>query len=211
MKKSTKIILTGVGIAVIVIAAILAILFIKKKNVDASKDGYDIAAEGLNEEFNADVMVYGEDPGFRKSVSYRTVDKITEETLYSAESHKYKAIVLYDYNGKMEISDEELLLIMEYVEEKGYDMFYIGKEYLDDFNRLGFTVGCPEGAYSLEYLGSYKLGQDVPKSETGNMYAEHGLWNERDELTKEKEEIQHRIITLMYDYAKRAKEVGSVK
>ncbi len=188
---------------VIVFVLVCVINFWPKEN---ENDGYNIAAEALNVEFDADIMVYGENPEFRDTVKYRTINEITEEELKYEEEHGYRAIVLYDYKGTMNITDEELLLIKTYVEEKGYDMFYIGKNYLDDFERLGFTVGCPEGAYSLEYLGSFNLGKQIQQNEVGNLYAEHGLWSDDDEnhLAKDDEEIQFRILVLMYEYARKA-------
>ena len=192
----------GLGIAIVIVLACV-INFWPKENED---DGYNIAAEALNVEFDADIIVYGEDTEFRDTVKYRTINEITEEELNYEEEHGYRAIVLFDYKGTMNITDEELLLIKTYVEEKGDDMFYIGQNYLDDFKRLGFTVGCPEGAYSLEYLGSFNLGKQIQQNEFGNLYAEHGLWSEDDENspTRGDEEIQFRIITLMYDYARKA-------
>ena len=196
MKKK---VLIGI-IIVLVLAGVIN--FWPKEN---ENDGYNIAAEALNVEFDADIIVYGEDPEFRDTVKYRTINEITEEELNCEEEHGYRAIVLFDYKGTMNITDEELLLIKTYVEEKGYDMFYIGQNYLDDFERLGFTVGCPEGAYSLEYLGSFNLGKQI-QQEVGNLYAEHGLWSDDDENSPEKvdEEIQFRIIVLMYEYARKA-------
>ncbi len=199
MKKKVVI---GLGIA-IVLVLVGVINFWPKENED---DGYNIAAEALHVEFEADIIVYGENPEFRDTVKYRTINEITEEALNYEEEHGYRAIVLFDYKGTMNITDEELLLIKTYVEEKGYDMFYIGQNYLDDFKRLGFTVGCPEGAYSLEYLGSFNIGKQIQQNEFGNLYAEHGLWTEEDENspTRGDEEIQFRIIILMYDYARKA-------
>ena len=106
----------------------------------------------------------------------------------------------------LSITDEELLIIKEYVETKGYDMFYIGKQYLDDFERLKFTKGCDSDEASLEYIGSYKSGYDVQQNEYGNLYAEHGLWCDSDEqyLQNSKDKIQSRIIMLMWDYARKA-------
>lgn len=188
---------------IIAIIVVCAIVFLPREK---ESDGYDIAAEALNVEFNADIIVYGENPEFRDTVKYRTIDKISEETLNYEEEHGYRAIILFDHKGTINITDEEMLLIKTYVEEKGYDMFYIGKNYLDDFERLGFTVGCPEGAYSLEYLGSFNLGKQVQQNEAGNLYAAHGLWSDDDESNPENddEEIQYRIMVLMYDYAREA-------
>lgn len=189
----------------LIIAAIIVCVIVMSQNRNEN-DGYNIAAEALDIEFNADIMVYGENPEFRDTVKYRTIDKITEEALNYEEEHGYRAIILFDHKGTMSISDNELLLIKKFVEEKGYDMIYVGKNYLDDFKRLGFTVGCAEDAYSLEYVGSIHIGENVQQNETGNLYAIHGLWCDADEETLEKgdEEIQSRIVMIMYDYAREA-------
>lgn len=192
----------GLGLVIVIVLACVINFWPKEKE----NDGYNIAAEALDIEFDADIIVYGENPEFRDTVKYRTINEITEEELNYEEEHGYRAIVLFDYKGTINITDEEMLLIKTYVEEKGYDMFYIGKNYLDDFERLGFTVGCPEGACSLEYLGSFNLGKQVQQDEVGNLYAEHGLWSDDDENSPAKadEEIQFRILVLMYEYARKA-------
>ena len=81
----------GLGIA-IVIVLVCVINFWPKEN---KNDGYNIAAEALNIEFNADIIVYGEDPEFRDTVKYRTINEITEEELNYEEEHGYRAIVLF--------------------------------------------------------------------------------------------------------------------
>ena len=199
MKKKVVI---GLGVVIVLVLACAINFWSKEKENDV----YNIAEEALNIEFDADIIVYGENPEFRDTVKYRTINEITEEELNYEEEHGYRAIVLFDYKGTINITDEEMLLIKTYVEEKGYDMFYIGKNYLDDFERLGFTVGCPEGAYSLEYLGSFNLGKQIQQNEVGNLYAEHGLWSDDDENSPAKadEEIQFRILVLMYEYARKA-------
>lgn len=191
--------------AIVIVTCIVIFLHNREKYWGVN-GAYSMEAEALDIEFNADIMVYGENPEFIDAVKYRTIDKITEETLNYDEEHGYRAIVLYDRKGTMNITDEQLLLIKAYVEEKGYDMFYIGKNYLDDFERLGFTVGCAEDEYSLEYLGSSHVGEDVQQDEVGNLYAEHGLWSDSDEENYDAgyDKLQSRIISLMYDYAREA-------
>lgn len=176
------------------------------ENTSSNKTGYEQAAEALDVDFNADIIVYKDAPKFIDEVKYRTIDKITEENLKYNEPHGYRAIVIYDKNGNITISDDELLIIKKYVEKKGYDMFYIGKQYLDDFERLKFTKGCESDEASLEYIGSYKTDYNVQQNEYGNMYAEHGLWCDGDEeaLKNNKDKIQSRMIMLMWDYARKA-------
>ena len=170
------------------------------------KSGYEQAAESLDVDYNADIMVYGEEPGFIDDVKWRKIDKITEEILNFEEPHGYRAIILFDYEGTMNITDEELLLIKKYVEEKGYDMIYIGENYLDDFVRLKFTVGCKPGAMSLGYMGSINVGQEVQQNEVGNLYALHGIWNvESEEYLKMNEILlQSTLLDIMWMYAKQS-------
>ena len=201
MNKKRIIFIIGIFI-VISIIVILIVLFCGKKD---DKDAYDIAISGLKIEFNSDIMVYGEELEFREGFEYRRIDAITEEKLSTDEEHGYRAIILYDRNGTISITDEELLLIKEYVEEKAYDMIYIGVNYLDDFERLGFTVRMWDDAYSFEYIGSIHEGKEVQQNEYGNLYAQHGLWTGEDEKTYgDTDDLQYWIVTIMYDYARKA-------
>lgn len=170
------------------------------------KSGYEQAAESLDIDFNADIMVYGEDPGFIEEVKWRRIETISEESMDDGNNHGYRAIVLFDYEGTISVTDEELILIKNYVEDKGYDMFYIGKQYLDDFQRLKFTKGCEPEEISLEYIGSINYGKDVQQNEVGNLYAYHGLWTERDEeqVGDNPDMLRQIMIMTMKDYAREA-------
>lgn len=194
------------AIVTIIVALVTAGMLILFSEEEDELDGYDIAARGLDIEFNADIMVYGEEPDFRDTVKWRKINEITDETLNYEETHGYRAVVLFDHGGTMTISDEELLLIKSYVEEKGYDMIYIGKDYLADLGRLGFTVGYDTDEYSLGYIGSIHKGKKVQQNSVGNCYAVHGIWLDSDEEVRKdnKELLQWVIVTDMYDYAREA-------
>lgn len=198
-KKRLIIILCSLAVIAVIIGVVIYIN-------DKDTCGYHTRAQLLYKEFNADIMLYGEELYLDECVRYRRIDEITEETLKPDEDHGYRAIILFDHDGTMDISDEELLLIKRYVEEKGYDMYYIGKSYLDDFKRLGFTAGYEEDEYSLEYIGSIHYGKEVDITEAGNLYAEHGLWCDEYEewLEDNEEEIQDWLFIIMYDNARRA-------
>ena len=208
-----KIIAMSIILLCLILSAIGIIWFLVKDDDKTDlelamqgKSGYEQAAESLDVDYNADIMVYGEEPGFIDDVKWRKIDKITEEILNFEEPHGYRAIILFDYEGTMNITDEELLLIKKYVEEKGYDMIYIGENYLDDFVRLKFTVGCKPGAMSLGYMGSINVGQEVQQNEVGNLYALHGIWNvESEEYLKMNEILlQSTLLDIMWMYAKQS-------
>lgn len=103
----------------------------------------------------------------------------------------------------MQITDEELLLIKAFVEDRGYDMLYIGTVKLDDFVRLGLTARCPEDDCCLMYIGSNKVGMEVQQDETGNLYAEHGMWKEDDMqyITEDTERLEARLVWFICMYA----------
>lgn len=187
-------------ILVIVIAIVIMWIVEEQTTVDA----YDVANRELKNQFNADIMVYGDEIEFRKELEYRRIESINEDTLYSDDEHAYRAILLFDESGKNTVTDEEWLLMKSYVEEKGYDMVYIGTQYLDDLVRLGFTVHCDEDERSLSYIGSCHVGEDVQQNEYGNLYAEHGIWTDSDLPHQERDEetLPYIVISMLYDYAK---------
>lgn len=200
MKRKKKIILAAAIVFCGILAVVLIIILFPPEE---ELDGYDQYAAQLKNGFEADIMLYGEPFTFRKTVDYRRIEAIDEQQLTARQSD-YHAIVLMDLYGEMQITDEELLLIKAFVEEKGYDMLYIGKAKLDDFVSLGFTVGNSPDSYSLEYIGSNKVGMKVQQDEVGNLYAEHGLWRDGDmqDIDAENtEELEARLIGMICMYA----------
>ncbi len=182
---------------------LLAIKFYNANKEKEELDGYDQYINILKREFSADVMYYGDDPCFRKNLTVRKIDKISHETLFEKQDSGYRALVLWDKDDTLKISDEDLKLIKNEVEENGLDMFYIGKSYLDDFCRLGFSAAISDNEKSLEYIGSINVGKKIQQNEIGNLYAAHGLWRDEDEarLLNNPEDLQYRIVMLMKDYA----------
>lgn len=185
-------------------AATLGIVLVLHYKDSQELDGYDQAAISLDRDYNADIMVYGNAPKFRDTVKYRTIHSLSSEEFEKNPDAGYEGLIIWDMDGKLTISDEEWLLIKEYVEDKGYDMFYLGSSKLDDLVRLGFTRGCDEGEESLEYIGSIFKGKEVQDNATGNLHAAHGLWTQDDHgkyINGDTEGVQLVILTFMHDYA----------
>ncbi len=198
-KKIKWLIIVSLIVATI-LGAVYGIYKYKEKKV---LDGYDQYINILKNECNADIMYYGDDPGFRERLGAHEIDSISHEILFAKEDAGYRAIVLWDRNGTLKISDEDLLTIKEEVEKNGLDMFYIGTGYLGKLVELGFSVGIRQGEESLEYIGSIFKGREVQQNEYGNLYAQHGLWDEsyEDNLVYNPESIHFHIVSMMYDYA----------
>lgn len=161
----------------------------------------------LVEGYNPKIYLYGEPlPELPEELGCTTLDRIDESIFQKDGEHGVYAIILNDLEGTMELSDEELLLIKKHVEQNGFDMYYLGRSYLDDFIRLGFTVGVEDDEYGLEYIGSTHIGQDVQQNGVGNLYAEHGILREEDVRAKDhgRQSAAENIIYFMYDHTQEA-------
>ncbi len=161
----------------------------------------------LVEGYNPKIYLYGEPlPELPEELGCITIDRIDGSIFQKDAEHGIYAIILNDLEGTMEITDEELLLIKKHVEEDGFDMYYLGKNHLDDFIRLGFTVGVEDDEYGLEYIGSTHIGQDVQQNGVGNLYAEHGILREEDVRAKDhgRQSAVENIIYFMDDHTKEA-------
>ena len=89
---------------------------------------------------NSIVWYYGSpEQGREVTINCKKVEEFTEETIGDKENqYEYHAIVILDFDGKMDISDEELLLIKDYCENRHYDLLYYGTAHMEQFRKNGF-------------------------------------------------------------------------
>lgn len=130
---------------------------------------------------NSIIWYYGElDPGKEITINYKKIQDFTEETIGDADNcYSYHGIIIWDFDGKMDISDEELLLIKKYCEEKYYDLMYYGTDHIDQFIKCGFLSSLPSGDWGFTYNGSYwsnRKGMEL----YSEPYLLTGLWLESD-------------------------------
>lgn len=178
MKK--KIIITIIFSAVIIISVLLIAnslgLFYR-----ASEQEIRFMTE-INEA-NSIIMYYGNpDPGKEITINYREVTEFTDETIGDSDNqYVYHAIVIFDFDGEMDISNEELLLIKDYCENKNYDLLYYGTAHLNQFQKNGFftqldsTENC-----GFVYNGSYWVNRSG-QEECLNPYLLTGNWTKSDD------------------------------
>ena len=200
MKRKKYIILTA-GI-LLVLLGVGIFWYVSSQSDDDS--GLMQYTRRLVEGYNPKIYLYGEP--LPEELGCTTLDRIDESIFQKDGEHGGYAIILNDLEGTMELSDEELLLIKKHVEQDGFDMYYLGRNYLDDFIRLGFTVGVEDDEYGLEYIGSTHIGQDVQQNGVGNLYAEHGIMREEDVRAKDhgRQSAAENIIYFMYDHTQEA-------
>lgn len=119
-----------------------------QKEIDEIK-GYDV-----------EIMTYGNiKPTKQITIEYTQLDSITDESL-SKCNKAYCVIVLSDLDGQLQITDDELLLIKRYCEEKHYDFLFYGHTKVKQLQRCGFTYydGMP-----FMYQGSIFRSQEAPE------------------------------------------------
>lgn len=134
-------------------------------------------------EANSIIMYYGDmDPGKEVTLNYRKINEISEETIGDPDNqYYYHAIVIFDFDGKMSISNEELMLIKKYCENKHYDMLYYGRAHLKQFKDCGFfQIYNEEEDYGFTYNGSYWINRK-PEEEYLNPYLLLGNWSKDDD------------------------------
>lgn len=151
-------------------------------------------------EANTIVMYYGNlDPGKEVTINYRKVTEFTDETIGDSNNqYVYHEIVIFDFDGEMNISNEELLLIKDYCENKNYDLLYYGTAHLEQFSDCGFFTQLDSEDCGFTYNGSYWMNR-VREEEWLNSYLLTGNWllsdNERYDT-----ENEHDIWKFVIDY-----------
>ena len=87
----------------------------------------------------------------------------------------------------MDISDEELLLIKDYCENKYYDMLYYGTAHMEQFRKCGFFTVMDSSEHGFSYNGSYWMNRSG-KEDWLNPYLLTGNWDENYEKEYSKDD-----------------------
>ena len=133
--------------------------------------------------YNGVVWYYGDyDLNIELAPNYQKVTEFTEETIGDEDNqYAYHAIVIFDFDGKMNISDEELRLIKDYCENRYYDMLYYGTAHMEQFRKCGyFQTEMDDSERGFAYNGSYWMNR-TGKEEYLNPYLLMGNWVESHE------------------------------
>lgn len=151
--------------------------------------------------YNTKVYYYGNmDPGKEITLDYEKVSEFTDKTIGDSDGeYVYHMIVIFDFDGKMDISNEELLLIKDYCENKHYDMFYYGQAHMDQFKECDFFENIGSEEYGFVYNGSYWMKREG-KEEYLNSYLLTGNWSSDDNKYfdyKDKHMVWKRVINYM--------------
>ncbi len=109
------------------------------------------------------------------TINYKKVTEFNDKTIGDPNNqYAYHAIIIFDFDGKMDITNDELLLIKDYCENKHYDLLYYGTSHINQFKECGFLEELDESECGFSYNGSYwttRTGKDEyysPYLQTGN-------------------------------------------
>lgn len=200
MKKKLLLIIAVIVLLVVVAAGLL---ITKNSNSDykVSKQQQRFMSE-LNDA-NTKVWYYGDlDPEKEVTLNYEKVTEFTDETIGDANNQYARhMIVIFDFDGKMDVSNEELLLIKDYCENKYYDLLYYGTAHMEQFKECAFFTRISSEEHGFTYTGSYWLNR-TGKEEYLNPYLCTGNWVADDERrydTEDKHLMWTFVIQFMVD------------
>lgn len=154
MKKKTFIIVIAF-LVLSIIAGVIAVAYFQ---------GFFYKANGQQKKLmnyinssNSIIWYYGNlDPGEEVKINYKKVDRFTEKTIGDENNqYKYHAIVIFDFDGSMNITNNELLLIKDYCENKYYDMLYYGTAHIEQFRACGYFDALDNDDCGFIYNGSF--------------------------------------------------------
>lgn len=130
---------------------------------------------------NSIIWYYGNlNPGKEITLNHKKVTEFTDETIGDDENqYAYHAIVIFDFDGKMDISNDELLLIKEYCKNKHYDMLYYGNAHIDQFRECGYFESIDSSFHGFTYNGSCWKNRSE-QEEYSNPYLLIGNWSDED-------------------------------
>ncbi len=134
----------------------------------------------LNES-NVVVYYYGSlNPGKEITINYKKVNEFTEASIGDPDNiYTYHVIVIFDFDGTMNLTNTELLLIKKYCEENYYDLLYYGSSHLEAFKECGYFSQMDTKSLGFTYNGSYWINRS-DKDQYANPYLLLGLWEEDD-------------------------------
>ena len=160
-RKTLKWIIVAV-LAVGIIAAVS--IYYYQKSKAGLYDQVNMLMKELQTDYDIDLVFYGNaKPPKYCDFKYRMVDRLTEETLKGdAGENCYHIVAVTDLFDPCEITEQELLLLKRFCEEKKYAFCYAGDELRKLMEECGFWNDYEEHEYGFSYSG-YTITEEKTK------------------------------------------------
>ena len=134
-------------------------------------DQINLLMQELQSRYDVDLVFYGKcKPPSYCDFKYRMVDYISEESLAGAiNGNCYHIVAMTDLFDPLDVSEDELRLIKQLCEKKGYAFCYAGKDARDLMKKCGFWSYYTTAEYGFSYSG-YRVPKEIQEREYDENY-----------------------------------------
>ena len=192
-KRVIKIVLGVVGAILVGLLIFVSIMFFTGKwdleivdgevTVYINPDAEDSYAQAINKSKTThptDIFVYGENCQFRKEVEYVKISKLCAEQVVS--NKEFRVIVINDLNGELNLTDEDMEFIQNFVCDEKHMVMYFGDSQFDKFIEAGIIS---ESSISSREMGFVYKYHELPIMRIAGIwsYVDNEVYmNENEEL-----------------------------
>ncbi len=127
------------------IPSFMANLFID----ETTENDIQKAARVIQENFDTDIVICGEEIKFKEEVVLSYVDEITNELVEN--EGQYKVIVINDLDSSVRLSDSEQLLLHDFIKEEGNVLIYLGVQYKECFDEEDMPIANSDDNLAYMY------------------------------------------------------------
>lgn len=159
MTKKKVFITTGIIAAIAIVIGVVYFTLSDKKEEDLTE--YDRIAKVLTTTRKTDIFVIGDEIDFGDKIKAAHISEASGAQIN--ESGDYKAVIVNDLNDKVNLSDDEIGFLREFINKEKNVLIYLGKKYSttwDDKSKSTTSVGG-------NLLYSYFLYEGLPQGAIG--------------------------------------------
>lgn len=106
----------------------------------------------LKNTYPTDILVMGDAIPFGDDVSYRKVDRITEEALQKNENCSYTFVFINDLNTSVQLTEDEINLLADKISTEDFCLVYLGETYAAAWDLPDQPIATVEGNLGYRYF-----------------------------------------------------------
>lgn len=153
------------------IVSVTCVILVERSNAKLFEQE-NTAFQNLQRNYDIDLAFYGEaKPPKYCDFEYRMIDKITEEALTEGfDEGVYHIVAVTDLFSPCKISDEELRVMKQFCENRGYAFVYAGDSLREQMVKCGFWSFYEESEHGFTYSGYNVSDEDLSNGYNENRY-----------------------------------------
>lgn len=130
-------------VIIILILAVIGALSLKKYITDRTGDEKFLLYDKkdinmINNVHPTEILVYGDDVLFDEGLSYRKIDKLSEETLTSSRNYECTFLIINDTKRDSLLFDKDFTLCEKMCENGKFNFAYVGERYIEHLAKRWF-------------------------------------------------------------------------